>query len=274
MSHIQHAAEHNLPPCPRCSAEQGDPCRTPGWKTCRPHAERGGNKPPRRRAHGPSGFGGTAPIVHARDPGARGLYPLCGAAMNRGDSIHQPRRVRAVVPRLTATVGCENCKRLLKTEPSKTETPGDAPAPSAPPCAFGHAAVLPGVMRYADETVDRCATCEILALSTGPTAVLRDAGDRLGVAVTARPDGVGWYAFPQTWGSTALGHGGIGGQMMTSAITMVVVVQPGWHGDHPEGIALVYFGGAFAYSAKLTRAVEEAIATRRMPGKWERGKLR
>lgn len=46
------------------------------------------------------------------------------------------------------------------------------------------------------------------------------------------------YSFPQTWGSTALGFGGIGGQAMTTALTVVVI----------SGVqACVYFGGTFAY---------------------------
>ena len=45
--------------------------------------------------------------------------------------------------------------------------------------------------------------------------------------------------FPQTWGSTALGFGGIGGQAVTSAY--VVVVQG------PCRDCAVYFGSRFAY---------------------------
>lgn len=45
--------------------------------------------------------------------------------------------------------------------------------------------------------------------------------------------------FEQTWGSTALGFGGIGGQAVTSAYTVVV--------DGPMGDACVYFGGTLAY---------------------------
>lgn len=45
--------------------------------------------------------------------------------------------------------------------------------------------------------------------------------------------------FAQTWGSTALGFGGIGGQAFTTAYTVVV--------QGPAGEALVYFGGRLAY---------------------------
>lgn len=49
------------------------------------------------------------------------------------------------------------------------------------------------------------------------------------------------YSFPQTWGSTALGFGGIGGAAMTTALTVVVFVGRE---------ACVYFGGQFAYKIK------------------------
>jgi hypothetical protein len=46
-----------------------------------------------------------------------------------------------------------------------------------------------------------------------------------GVMKTRRPreDDVEVYLFPQTWGSTALGYGGIGGSAMTTAYTVVVM---------------------------------------------------
>ncbi|MEI7997809.1 MAG: hypothetical protein WCH01_23240 [Methylococcaceae bacterium] len=46
--------------------------------------------------------------------------------------------------------------------------------------------------------------------------------------------------FPQTWGSTALGFGGIGGSAMTTAYTIVIYSQ------HAHCLA-IYFGGRFAY---------------------------
>lgn len=45
--------------------------------------------------------------------------------------------------------------------------------------------------------------------------------------------------FPQTWGSTALGFGGIGGQAITEAYTVIV--------EGPLGDHCVYFGGQLAY---------------------------
>jgi hypothetical protein len=49
------------------------------------------------------------------------------------------------------------------------------------------------------------------------------------------------YMFPQTWGSTALGFGGIGGAAMTTAYTIIV------QNDQTDQYA-VYFGGRHAYS--------------------------
>jgi hypothetical protein len=49
--------------------------------------------------------------------------------------------------------------------------------------------------------------------------------------------------FSQTWGSTALGFGTMGGQMITSAYTTVVEdIYSGWCG--------VFFGEALAYKIK------------------------
>lgn len=48
--------------------------------------------------------------------------------------------------------------------------------------------------------------------------------------------------FEQTWGSTALGFGGVGGQAITSAYTVVI--------EGPRGDACVYFGGRLAYHIK------------------------
>lgn len=52
------------------------------------------------------------------------------------------------------------------------------------------------------------------------------------------------YTFPQTWGSTALGFGGYGGQMLTRAQTTVIMVST----THEYGA--VFFGGKFAYSVE------------------------
>lgn len=55
------------------------------------------------------------------------------------------------------------------------------------------------------------------------------------------PNEIEVYSFPQSWGSTALGFGGIGGQASTTATTVVVTCG---------GQACVYFGGQFAYKVE------------------------
>jgi hypothetical protein len=75
--------------------------------------------------------------------------------------------------------------------------------------------------------------------------------------VVRRPDA--WqceiYAmFAQTWSSTALGFGGLGGQAMTPAYTVVVT--------GPSGHLAVYWAGRFAYlidPSKQTDTQREAL---------------
>jgi hypothetical protein len=57
---------------------------------------------------------------------------------------------------------------------------------------------------------------------------------------TTRDFGV-YAMFPQTWGSTALGHGGMGGAAMTTAYTVVLEC-------HHTQEFLVYFGGQYCYT--------------------------
>lgn len=67
------------------------------------------------------------------------------------------------------------------------------------------------------------------------------------------------YSFPQMWGSTALGHGGIGGCALTTAQTWVVF--------SPNREVLVYFGDRLAYGVPCP---SDAFLTRmrdaNMPG--------
>lgn len=59
--------------------------------------------------------------------------------------------------------------------------------------------------------------------------------------------------FDQTWGSTALGFGGIGGQMMTTERTYIIVYT---------NRAYVYFGGHYAYEVPypFNKAFEDDMA--------------
>lgn len=70
---------------------------------------------------------------------------------------------------------------------------------------------------------------------------------------------IGLYSmFPQTWSSTALGFGGLGGNAITTAYTVVL------ESEHGAGFC-VYFGGRFAY--RIERPSEkffEDIVSRQM----------
>jgi hypothetical protein len=71
------------------------------------------------------------------------------------------------------------------------------------------------------------------------------------VQATRRPreDDVEVLLFPQTWGSTALGYGGMGGASVTSAYTVVV---------HDHACWCVYFGeGELAYKLEYAQMSPE-----------------
>lgn len=55
--------------------------------------------------------------------------------------------------------------------------------------------------------------------------------------------------FPQTWGSTALGFGGVGGAAMTDAYTIVI--------EGPGRDCAVYWSGRHAYTVSLAQASEQ-----------------
>lgn len=77
-------------------------------------------------------------------------------------------------------------------------------------------------------------------------------------AERATVDDFTMYTFPQTWGSTALGFGVIGGQAMTVANTYVFI---------PDGVdqyCFVYFGGRFAYAVSFCQAVMDDVLNQRM----------
>ena len=76
------------------------------------------------------------------------------------------------------------------------------------------------------------------------------------------------YDFDQTWGSTALGFGGMGGQMMTTARTYVFV--PKFHNE-----AYVFFGSEFAYKIKNpNEKFREDIRNHRMASVMESGRYK
>ena len=79
-----------------------------------------------------------------------------------------------------------------------------------------------------------------------------------GVIKKRRPrmDEVEIYVFPQVWGSTALGFGGMGGSTITSAYTVVVISN--------NEYASVYFNGGLAYTRKAGSALMQDVAAGNM----------
>ena len=61
------------------------------------------------------------------------------------------------------------------------------------------------------------------------------------------------YTFEQTWGSTALGFGGMGGSAMTSARTYVFIPR------HASQKCFVYFAGRFAYAVDYSEKFMEDV---------------
>jgi len=75
--------------------------------------------------------------------------------------------------------------------------------------------------------------------------------------------------FPQSWGSTAMGHGGMGGASMTTAYTIIL--------ECPfTQEFLVYFGGLFCYKvdrrSKNLDAFRKDIAKHNLASKRDSGK--
>ena len=76
------------------------------------------------------------------------------------------------------------------------------------------------------------------------------------------------HVFEQTWGSTALGFGGIGGQAMTSARTYVFI---------PMGVnqkCFVYFAGKFAYAVDYSEKFMEDVLKGNVASVSEAGKYK
>ena len=76
------------------------------------------------------------------------------------------------------------------------------------------------------------------------------------------------HTFEQTWGSTALGFGGVGGQAITSAITYVFI---------PIVInqkCFVYFAGRFAYAVDYSDKFMEDVLKCNVASVYESGKYK
>ena len=73
------------------------------------------------------------------------------------------------------------------------------------------------------------------------------------------------YDFDQTWSSTALGFGGIGGSAITTARTYVFI-------PNDEEAAYVFFGGQFAYKCGINDRFWEDLRNHRMASVIESGR--
>lgn len=74
------------------------------------------------------------------------------------------------------------------------------------------------------------------------------------------------HIFEQTWGSTALGFGGYGGQMMTTAFTYV------FYPICVDQKCFVYFAGEFAYAVPIGEVLKDNILRCHMEPVNRRGK--
>lgn len=107
-------------------------------------------------------------------------------------------------------------------------------------------------MNYAENPITDLADCIAHAQYVGFSdieyekrdwEVYRNTKEDVRVPARRRPTtrDFGVYAmFPQTWGSTALGHGGMGGAAVTTAYTVVLEC-------YATQEFLVYFGSEFCY---------------------------
>jgi hypothetical protein len=122
-------------------------------------------------------------------------------------------------------------------------------------------------MNYAENPITDLADCIAHAQYVGFSSIeyenrnwqlYRETGEDVRIKSLRRPTArdFGVYAmFPQTWGSTALGHGGMGGAAVTTAYTVVLECY------HTQEF-LVYFGGEMCYkvdrrSANIDAFVED-----------------
>lgn len=82
-----------------------------------------------------------------------------------------------------------------------------------------------------------------------------DLPHRFDYGETPRPtlDDFELYTFEQTWGSTSLGFGGIGGQAITSARTYVFVPI------NCNQLCFIYFAGRYAYAVNYSETFMEDV---------------
>lgn len=107
-------------------------------------------------------------------------------------------------------------------------------------------------MNYSENPISDLADCIAHAQYEGFSSIeyenrnwelYRETGEDVRIKSLRRPTtrDFGVYAmFPQTWGSTSLGHGGMGGSAVTTAYTIVLEC-------YATQEFLVYFGGQMCY---------------------------
>lgn len=70
------------------------------------------------------------------------------------------------------------------------------------------------------------------------------------------------YSWQQTWCDTSLGFGGVAGQAVSAAQTILLE-------DEEKGIAHVYHGGRYAYSCQCEEDFMNALRNQKFPGQRE-----
>lgn len=96
--------------------------------------------------------------------------------------------------------------------------------------------------------------------------IVEDAKGRF-VSAEIPVENIDIHSWDQTWGSTACDSGGMGGSMMTSAKTVIVV---SWHPTCSACSACVYHG-RFSYLIEDTsEEFWECVRNNRLPGRLEK----
>lgn len=79
-------------------------------------------------------------------------------------------------------------------------------------------------------------------------------------AVGINVNGARVYSWPQSWPNTSMGFGGICGQAISEAQTVLLICHDGMH---------VFHGGRYAYTTDRSPEFDEAFRNHRLPGKSE-----
>ena len=111
---------------------------------------------------------------------------------------------------------------------------------------------------------------KLIAMAADILAIEEDLPYRFDYSNNSNPtlDDFELHTFEQTWGSTALGFGGVGGQAMTSATTYVFI---------PIVInqkCFVYFAGRFAYAVDYSEKFMKDVLGCNVAPVYESGKYK